>query len=244
MAKDPAFLFYSQDFYVGVQTLNFEDRGKLITLLSLMHQQGRMKEETIRLLVGSISENLKSKFRIDGNGLWYNKRLEEESSKRKKFTESRRRNGKKGGRPVSDTKNKNIKNKNHMVNHMEDENEIENVNEIKSENEDEIRIISREEISFEETRKIYPGTKRGIKTEFENFKKHKDWKEVLPILYDCLHFQIEFRKYRTGFVPEWPHFQTWINQRRWEEEMQLQQNQKNNNELDNFEREIDDQFNY
>ncbi len=99
MAKDPAFLFYSQDFYTGVATLNWEERGKFISILCLMHQQGRMKEETIRFLVGSVSDNLKSKFGIDDKGFWFNKRLEEEADKRNKFTESRRNNGSSGGRP-------------------------------------------------------------------------------------------------------------------------------------------------
>lgn len=101
MAKDPAFLFYSQDFYTGVATLNWEDRGKYISILCLMHQQGRMSEETIRFIVGSVSDNLRSKFSIDDNGLWYNERLETESEKRSKFTESRRLNGLEGGRPKS-----------------------------------------------------------------------------------------------------------------------------------------------
>jgi hypothetical protein len=99
MGKDPAFLFYSQDFIVGVQTMCFEDRGKYITILSQMHQQGRMNEETIRFLVGNVSVMLKSKFSIDENGFWYNARLEEEISKRVSFVESRRANGLKGGRP-------------------------------------------------------------------------------------------------------------------------------------------------
>lgn len=102
MAKDPAFLFYSQDFIVGVQTLPFEDRGKYITILCQMHQQGRMDEETIRFIVGSVSVKLKAKFMIDENGNWYNERLEAETIKRNKFTESRRDNGKMGGRPKKD----------------------------------------------------------------------------------------------------------------------------------------------
>jgi uncharacterized protein YdaU (DUF1376 family) len=85
MAKDPAFLFYSQDFLVGTNTMPFEDRGKYITILAQMHQQGRMDEETISFLVGSISVKLKSKFLIDDKGLWYNERLEEEITKRAAF---------------------------------------------------------------------------------------------------------------------------------------------------------------
>lgn len=99
MAKDPAFLFYTKDFYEGVSTLNFEDRGKYITLLCVMHQQGRIDEETIRFLVGSVSVKLKSKFSVDDNGLWFNERLENEIEKRNNFVDSRRENGKMGGRP-------------------------------------------------------------------------------------------------------------------------------------------------
>lgn len=127
MAKDPAFLFYSQDFYTGVATLTFEERGKFISILCLMHQQGRMSEETIRFIVGNVSDNLKSKFSVDEKGLWYNKRLELETARRNNFTESRRKNGVNGGRPKK-IRNKNNPNKNHMDNHMGNENE--DVNEI------------------------------------------------------------------------------------------------------------------
>jgi len=99
MAKDPAFLFYSQDFIVGVQTMPFEDRGKYITILCQMHQQGRMSEETIRFLVGSVSDTLRLKFKVDERGLWFNERLELETEKRNHFTETRRKNGNLGGRP-------------------------------------------------------------------------------------------------------------------------------------------------
>lgn len=102
--KDPAFLFYSDRFVSGVQTMNFEDRGKYITLLALMHQQGRMDEETIRFLVGNLSDKLKSKFIQDEKGLWYNETLEIEAEKRKNFVESRVNNGKLGGRPKEDNK--------------------------------------------------------------------------------------------------------------------------------------------
>ena len=127
MAKDPAFLFYSQDFYMGVADLSFEDRGKYISLLCLLHQKGRLNEETIRLCVGSISDNLKLKFGIDETGLWYNKRLEYETEKRNNFTESRRNNGKKGGRPENIKPLGKPKN-NHMVSHMGNENENEIIN--------------------------------------------------------------------------------------------------------------------
>lgn len=127
MAKDPAFLFYSQDFIVGTNTMNFEDRGKYITILAQMHQQGRLDEETISFLVGSVSVKLKSKFQIDKNGLWYNERLEEEMGKRAAFVDSRRENGKKGGRPKKPNGKPNGKPSNNL-HEDENENEIKDIN--------------------------------------------------------------------------------------------------------------------
>lgn len=128
MAKDPAFLFYSQDFFTGTATLSFEDKGKFIHLLCLMHQQGRMQEETIRFLVGSFSDNLKRKFKIDANGFYYNERMEAEAKKRNDFTESRRHNGANGGRPKKETKPHAKAKKNHTDNRMANENVNEDSN--------------------------------------------------------------------------------------------------------------------
>lgn len=134
MAKDPAFLFYSQDWIVGCQTLSFEERGKYITILSQMHQQGRLSEETIRLLVGSVSVIVKAKFQVDEKGFWYNERLELEVEKRKNFSESRRRNGSKGGRPVKNKYKKKPTKTDRLAtnNHMEDEDANANEDQIKS----------------------------------------------------------------------------------------------------------------
>lgn len=133
MAKDPAFLFYSQDFHTGTATMSFEDRGKYITILCVMHQQGRMKEETICFLVGSVSDMLRLKFKVDENGFWYNERLESEARKRSEFTESRRINGLHGGRPKKSKASAEPSAKPlgyPMVTHMENENDNEIVIEI------------------------------------------------------------------------------------------------------------------
>ena len=120
--KDPAFLFYSSDWLTGTMLMGFEDKGKYIYLLSVMHQTGRMNEETIRLLVGNLSDALKAKFKIDSTGLFYNERLEFEIEKRLKFTESRRANGKKGGRKPNALPNA-LPNGFAKNNHTENENE-------------------------------------------------------------------------------------------------------------------------
>lgn len=42
--KDPAFLFYSQDFYTGTVFMTDEQVGKFIRLLCLQHQTGHLNE--------------------------------------------------------------------------------------------------------------------------------------------------------------------------------------------------------
>lgn len=101
MGKDPAFLFYTKDFFILTATLTWEERGKLITILCIMHQQGRMDEKTISNLVGSISENLRKQFTTDKDGLWFCEWLEQRIEERSNFVSSRRENGSKGGRPTS-----------------------------------------------------------------------------------------------------------------------------------------------
>jgi len=75
---------------------------------------------------------------------------------------------------------------------------------------------------FDSARKLFKGTKRGLETEFNNFKKHKDWKECLELLEPAIHREIIHKdnlKASGGFCPSWANFQTWINQRRWEQEL-------------------------
>lgn len=97
--KDPAFLFYSSDFLTECSDLTMEERGQYITLICLQHQKGHLNEKTIRLNVGSVSDDVLVKFSKDENGCYYNKIIEELIEKRRAFAESRRKNGALGGRP-------------------------------------------------------------------------------------------------------------------------------------------------
>ncbi len=132
--NDPAVLFYTSDFLTGVIDMTMEERGQYITLLCYQHQKGHISIETIRLLVGySVSDKVMQHFKIDKDGNYYNSRMDIEKEKRAVFTESRRINGLKGGRPKKE-KNKPLgkptKNlvDNHMGNHMGNENDNENIN--------------------------------------------------------------------------------------------------------------------
>jgi hypothetical protein len=78
------------------------------------------------------------------------------------------------------------------------------------------------DLKFDEARKAYIGTKRGLLIEFDNFKKrHKDYKEVIDLLKPAIELEIEHKTYlkeKGRFVPEWKNFATWIDQRCWEQE--------------------------
>ena len=128
MAKDPAFLFYSSDFLNGVADLTMEERGQFITLLCLQHQKGTLTDKTIRLSLGSVSVDVLSKFSKDKDGNFFNERLQEEIEKRIQFTESRRNNGSKGGRPKNNTKPLGLAKHNLMEDVNENENEDVNTN--------------------------------------------------------------------------------------------------------------------
>lgn len=120
-----------------------------------------MKEETISFLVGSISDNLKSKFSIDEKGLWYNQRLEDETTKRNKFTESRRNNGNLGGRPKKEKPTQQPKQKqvvSHTVMRMENENEDVIENEILLKYKEWTKQV------LEETDQVFEGMLYGEKT--------------------------------------------------------------------------------
>lgn len=90
--KDPAFLFYSQDFHTGTLFFTNEQVGKYIRLLIAQHQHGHLTERQMIFICGEKDDEIFKKFSIDSDGKYYQKRLEEESQKRKAFSESRRNN--------------------------------------------------------------------------------------------------------------------------------------------------------
>jgi len=96
--KDPAVLLYTQDFIVGTITMTHEQRGKYILLLCLQHQ----KENKLTLTDLQIAEEdrvVLERFPLHEDGYYYNDRMTMEIENRRLFTESRRANGIKGGRP-------------------------------------------------------------------------------------------------------------------------------------------------
>jgi len=105
---------------------------------------------------------------------------------------------------------------------------------VKSKN-DLLNTVAKNE-NFEDFRKEYPGTKRGLEIEFENFKnKHNDWEAVIPILLPALNKEKSYKdilKSKGRFCPEWKNLKTWLNQRCWEQEFgAIEKNESENNIL-------------
>lgn len=121
MSKDPAFLFYPGDWLGGTMTLTRNHKGAYIDLLMAQFNSGHLSENQIAVVLGEndfrdLWPGLKSKFKIDSDGLYYNERLENEMIKRRNYSESRKRNLRAHMENHMD---------NHMESHMEDENEVE-----------------------------------------------------------------------------------------------------------------------
>ena len=127
MSNDPAFLFYTGDFTTGTQFFTDEQVGIYIRLLMAQHQHGHLSDKQVKMICRTHDEDVMLKFEKDSDGKFFNKRLEDEIFKRKKYSLSRSEN-KKGK-----TKDMLIISKSYD-NHMENENENENKDKSKIKN--------------------------------------------------------------------------------------------------------------
>lgn len=118
MARDPAFLFYSNDFDAKTKFFSHEQVGKYMRLLIAQHQHGHLTKDQVLFVTGNFDKAVMDKFSIDKDGLFFNERLDFEIDKRKRFTESRRAN-------ALHEKSTSFASVKHMHKHMEIENEIE-----------------------------------------------------------------------------------------------------------------------
>lgn len=129
--KDPAFLFYPNDYLGGTIGLTLEQKGAYMELLMMQFNRGHMTSHMIAHVLGHRYEyiwySIQEKFKIDENGMYYNERLEIEQNKRKSYSDSRKKNIL-GKNQHSKKEKKSPENSNkilgHMTSHMEDENII------------------------------------------------------------------------------------------------------------------------
>ena len=247
MTTDPAFLFYSKDFYEGTRMMLPEERACLIDLMIYQQQHGLIPKDLKRVLMyctgvteATLEATLEAKFRFTGDG-WINDKQAKVISDREEFTAKQSVNGtigqfwKKAKAILKKAKYAELKdllydNTNNEIFELIKDKEI---NEAMLEamliakpkhlaiaNEDEIEDVSLNKEKFEIFRLAYKGTKRGLDTEFENFIK-KNNSEIINMLLPALEKEIAHKQKlieAKQFCPEWKNLQTWINQKCWEQE--------------------------
>jgi len=130
MGKDPAFLWYPNDYLGGTMGMTFEEKGAYVDLLMAQFNRGHMTSHMVGQIVGQLWNKIKDKFLQDENGLWYNERIDLEKTKRRAFTTSRK-NNLSGHNQHSKNKKNTGHMAGHMTSHMENENENENINTIR-----------------------------------------------------------------------------------------------------------------
>lgn len=221
MSKDPAFLFYTSDFLTGTITMSNEQVGIYIRLLCLQHQKGALSEKDMLKMCGTYDEDIFLKFAQDENGAYYNQRLKEEIEKRKSYSESRRNNRKKKEDMLNTSKT--------YVKHMENENENEIENIIEDDNLNEIvNIRGKRKIE-----KIAIAGREYSKQELFDFAwktyLRKDGKEAARKAWDKLTIEeiSEIGRHLPKYIKAnentdrqyIPHFATYLNQKRFKDEI-------------------------
>lgn len=93
MARDPAFLFYPDDWAGGTKTFTKPQKSDYLDLLCIQHAHGFITRDDIIDICGTYDEKIARKFSIEFEpGKFQNERLRDEMAKRAKYSESRRKN--------------------------------------------------------------------------------------------------------------------------------------------------------
>jgi hypothetical protein len=172
MAKDPAFLFYYQDFLVGTDDFKNEEVGAFIRCLCIQAAKGGISENHMKKICESpdVHNVIKKKFiYYPEEHVFRNERLSEEVEKRKNYCESRGKNkkGKKHIKIISKSYDQ----------HMEDEDE----NEIEDENVLNTGGVGENQETEKKTKKHMASIKdtEGIPLPFKSPEFASIWKEWL-----------------------------------------------------------------
>jgi len=222
MAKDPAFLFYPNDWLGGTMGMTLEEKGAYIELLILQFNRGHMTKHMIAQTVGQLFGQIKDKFLVDADGKYYNERLEEEQNKRRNYTQSRT-NNRTGANQYTKKDEKKV---GHMTSHMENENENENIDRNTSENKNENLDIT--EIEFEKFWNEYD-YKVGKNIAYKKYSKlSKSDRE------SCRAYLTEYvgRTFKNGNYPSRKHPSTFLNNKSWLDELPNIKNAKGKSNIE------------
>lgn len=206
-------LFHKSEIYGGI-LLKQKDKQCENLASNFAGKIAKLMPVKIELIESALNELLEERvLNIEGD-LLFQKRMVKDNEISIKRADS----GKKGGESTQKSyRFAKAKDQPKDQANTEDENEYEN---------EDINIdINVLKSQFEIFRQNYPGTKRGLEIEFDNFKKRNaTWKELVFTLSDSLQYQINAKEERArngGFVPEWKNLSTWINAKCWSEEITI-----------------------
>lgn len=224
-SKSPSFNFYSADFLVGVSDLTMTERGQYITLLCLQHQKGRLSLKSIEIALGTVSDDVLAKFEIDENGCYYNKRLEAEKIKKDAYVESRLKN-------LSNSKCAHSHMESHMDDHTESHMEIEIENENINDNENNIDIDNN--LYFQQFNIFWEKYPKKLNKE----KAHCAFMRIKPSeqLFEQIMNALEIHKRCKQWQDKQyiPYASTWLNGKRWEDEIPLSEQSTSSFDIDEF----------
>ena len=188
--KDPAVLFYFQDFLVGTEFMTDEEVGKYIRILCHQADKGPLTEYQVKKICKNdvVPEAILSKLMKDENGNYYQKRMQTEREKRNNYIESRRHNRSLSKKNISKTYDKRMENENENINNS--------IN-----------------VAFLEFWNLYNKKIAKVKCEKKwNKLKDKEREEIIRTLPNFLK-TINDKQFQ-------PYPETYLNQRRWEDEIE------------------------
>jgi len=188
--KDPAVLFYFQDFLVGTEFMSDEEVGKYIRILCHQADKGPLTEYQVKKICKNdvVPEAILSKLMKDENGNYYQKRMQTEREKRNNYIESRRHNRSLSKKNIRETYDKRMENENENINNS--------IN-----------------VAFFEFWNLYNKKIAKVKCEKKwNKLKDKEREEIMNTLPNFLK-TINDKQFQ-------PYPETYLNQRRWEDEIE------------------------
>lgn len=191
MSKDPAFLFYHQDFFTGVSDMTNEEIGAYIKCMCVQASKGGITEKHMLIICNSyeVHNVVKNKFTFNSEiELFENTRLKNELEKRKKYSESRSNNRKKV--KITATTDDNICKT--YEKHMENEDEIEN-------------ITINNNLLFKNTLLKNENWKKEISSSFKITTAEVDLK--LEMFFNHLSTELKYHPTMNEFAK---HFKNWI----------------------------------
>ena len=99
MSKDPAFLFYSKDFYTGTRTMLPKERACYLDLMIYQHQNQYIPDDLERTSMfctgideATLKATLEAKFKLCDKG-WYNLKLRDVMEQRECYSNKQSDNG-------------------------------------------------------------------------------------------------------------------------------------------------------